>query len=815
MSFTYFIHNITLLITLTVIYSVLLRFFSKRTIRLQTLSGMLFGLIAIVGMMTAAEIEDGLFFDGRSVVLSVGALFGGPLPAVISMLIAGAYRATVGGEGMVIGLFSILSSSALGTLFFYLRKKHKKADSPLAYLTLGFLVHLFVLIWYSLLAEEVSIHLVSTVFGPILILFPLATLLLCFLIRGQEKQIELVNESLLLRTLINSLPATVYVKDNKLRKILVNKAELEIIGKKEEEVIGKTDSELYPADMAERFKADDLEVIQNGKEVSNKEECFAGPDGKDRWLLTSKLPFRDHSGNVIGLVGVGRDVTDLIEARQDLQQAKEEAEAANKAKSEFLATMSHEIRTPMNAILGFSETLMHRIDDPANKKMLQSVASSGNLLLALLNDILDLSKIEAGKMLILPRPTDMSSIINEMQLLFQSKADEKNIDIKIKKQSNFPARLMLDEVRIKQVLFNLVGNAVKFTPKGFVSVEALFIKETENNGVLQLKVRDTGIGIEPGQQEAIFSPFRQQDSKANRSHEGTGLGLTITRRLIEKMNGTISLKSIPGSGSTFTVNIPGVQILDQSFEPTTKHVDVHENVRFNHATVLVVDDAPSNLQLMELVLGSLGLEVITADSGQEALNFLEKNKPDLVILDILMPGMDGYETIKEIRSRPGLEHIAVIAFTAFTHRENHKEEDALFDAFLHKPINSNDLKKTLLKFLDHSVSEDPANKARKDTKTYHRFDPAELPPETRAKIPALKRILQDEYLKEWEHIKDHFVLFKIEDFAMRLRQTAEKFQVEFIKNYADKLLDDIDNLDLESLRKELHAFTYIVSLLEE
>lgn len=815
MNFTGFIHNITLLITLVLVYSLLLRFFSKGSKGLQLFSGLLFGLIAIVGMMSATEVTDGIFFDGRSVVLSVGAFFGGPLTAAISMLIAGTYRAIVGGEGLLLGLLSISSASILGTAYFYVKAKENKTDNVWGYLILGLLVNLSVLLWYYLVMGGFTMEVFLSVFLPLLTLFPLATILLCLLLRNQEQQINLVNESLLLRTVINNIPATVYVKDRKLRKVLVNKQELDLLGKKEEEIIGKTDFELYPKDLAKRFEVDDLQVLKTGKEIINREEHIIGHDGKSRWLLTSKSPFRDHFGNIVGLVGVGRDVTDLIKTAQDLQNAKEEAESANKAKSEFLATMSHEIRTPMNAILGFSETLMQRIDDPANKSMLQSVVSSGSLLLALLNDILDLSKIEAGKMIISPRPTDMISIIEEMKLLFKGKANEKNIDIHVHKQKDFPERLLLDEVRVKQVLFNLVGNAVKFTSEGFVKIEMHFIKEAENKGVLKLQVIDTGIGIEPDQQNDIFMPFRQQSSKANRNHEGTGLGLAITKRLIEKMNGSISLKSIPNEGSTFTVLLPGVHVVEGSSETTFRQPVSPEQVQFDNATVLVVDDAPSNLQLMKVMLNSYNLNINLAEGGQEALDFLKNKKPDLIILDILMPDMDGYETVKRIRANKQLKDIPVLAFTAFTHRESHQEDDKLFNAFLHKPVDSKELVAMLQNFLKHSIKTETGKKQKEQADIDEVvFDVSALPEEVRNKLPALAGVLNTTFLKEWEQIKDHFVLFKIEDFAKRLHQTAESFKIDFLVRYANRLLADVDGLNLESLKKDLHQFPDIVKKLE-
>lgn len=815
MNFTAFIHNITLLITLVLIYSFLLRFFSKGSRGLQLFSGLLFGLIAIVAMMTAAELKEGIFFDGRTVVLSVGAFFGGPLTAAISMLVAGTYRAVLGGEGSYVGLISIVSSSALGTVYFYVRKKTEKADSVWGYLTLGLLVHLTVFVWYYLLMGRVSTEVFVSVFLPLLTLFPLATILICLLLRNQEQQINLVNESLLLRTVINNIPATVYVKDRKLRKVLVNKEEMKLLGKTEKELIGKTDFDLYPGELAKQFEADDLQVIRHGKEIINREEHIMAHDGKSRWLLTSKTPFRDHFGNIVGLVGVGRDVTDLIETAQHLAKARDEAESANKAKSEFLATMSHEIRTPMNAILGFSETLMQRINDPVNKSMLQSVVSSGKLLLALLNDILDLSKIEAGKLIISPRPTDMISIIEEMKMLFKGRAEEKNIEIVLHQQKEFPERLLLDEVRVKQVLFNLVGNAVKFTPEGLVKIDMHFIKETEKKGVLKLQVSDTGIGIEPDQQEIIFLPFRQQSSKANRYHEGTGLGLAITKRLVEKMNGSIRLKSIPGKGSTFTVHIPEVTIIDAADEPVSKQPVKSEQLDFNQGNVLVVDDAPSNLQLMELMLSQFNLKIKTAEGGREALEILKEYKPDLIILDILMPCMDGYETVKRIRNNKQLKDIPVLAFTAFTHRDAHQEDDKMFDAFLHKPVDKKELFDMLQRFLKHSLKPDTTiTLSQHPAEDNMDFKASALPAEVKKQLPALIEILNTTFVEEWQQIKDHFVLFKIEDFAKRLKKTAESFKVEFLAHYADRLLSDIDALDLESLKKELHQFPDVLNRLK-
>ncbi|MDR4988983.1 MAG: ATP-binding protein, partial [Bacteroidales bacterium] len=472
-------------------------------------------------------------------------------------------------------------------------------------------------------------------------------------------------------------------------------------------------------------------------------------------------------------------------------------------------------RTPMNAILGFSETLQHQIEDPLHQKMLESIYSSGKLLLALLNDILDLSKIEAGKLEIVQQPTDLSAIINEMKLLFRDKANEKNIDIRIRKQHNFPDRMLLDEARVKQVLFNLVGNAVKFTHEGHVTISAEFIKEAENNGTLSFQVADTGIGIPAAHQEMIFKPFHQQSGKLTRSYEGTGLGLAISRRLIEKMNGNISLKSMPGKGSTFRVTIPYVQILDRDHEPTIRKKATPEMLRFEKAIILIVDDSPTNIQLLEAMVDNSGLEVLTALSGEEALMLLKKQQPDLIILDLLMPGMDGYETAKKIKEDPSLEHIPLIAFTAFTQGERQQAPGTLFDKFLYKPVSKQYLFDMLKSFLTYSIINTTKKAQTSDKPRKQAFDPKTLTSEARTKIPELVELLESGFLPEWNKIKDQFVIFKIEDFALRLQNTAKEYQVEYLEAYAQQILFAIDSLDLELIKSEMKMFPEILKEIKQ
>ncbi|MFN8575340.1 MAG: ABC transporter substrate binding protein [Candidatus Sericytochromatia bacterium] len=390
----------------------------------------------------------------------------------------------------------------------------------------------------------------------------------------------------------------------------------------------------------------------------------------------------------------------------DLRKSKEQAEIANKAKSEFLANMSHELRTPLNAVIGFSELLMSMLKDEKYRSYVETVNLASNSLLTLINDVLDLSKIEAGKLEINYKPVNLYKIFDEIGKIFKQKFESKNVDFIIDISKDFPKHILIDEIRIRQILLNLVGNAIKFTDKGYIRLSVKYenFDPSDLSKInITMAVEDTGVGIPENEQELIFESFRQKSGQDEKKYGGTGLGLAITKKLIEMMNGKIYIKSIPDKGSTFFVELfnidkPALEVVQKeetSFDFT--------KYSFDSKNILVVDDVQSNRLLLKVLLLKVGLNVLNAENGFEAVKIVNDIKPDLVIMDLMMPVMDGHEATKKIKEGKETSHIPVIALTASISENNFSDKN--FDGFLTKPVIFEKLLKEISRFIPNKVLE--------------------------------------------------------------------------------------------------------------
>lgn len=433
-----------------------------------------------------------------------------------------------------------------------------------------------------------------------------------------------------------------------------------------------------------------------------EEKVTIEKDGNAKYYDFRLSPIYDRKGTFKGQIIVLRDITSLEEALIELEKSHEEAEAANKAKSQFLATMSHEIRTPMNAIIGASELMQETELTGKQKELADVIKTSANSLLTIINDILDFSKIEAGKLDLKPVTFHLESMISEIVAMFEGACEKKGIAIVSHADEYLPPHITGDPVRIKQVLVNILGNAVKFTEKGAVSLHSRSETSSDGHPLICFSITDTGVGIPEAQLSTLFRPFHQLDNSFTRKFDGTGLGLAIVKKLTDMMNGTIEVKSKEGAGSTFIVKIPykaaegpaaEAAASLQTAPSSSASPSIHPDSR-----ILVVEDNKTNQMLVKMMLQKLGITADLADNGLIALECMEGTSYDLVLMDIHMPQMDGYEAVKAIRNREihsGL-HVPVIALTANAMSgDREKCLDAGMDDFLPKPIRPVDLYEVL------------------------------------------------------------------------------------------------------------------------
>ena len=484
----------------------------------------------------------------------------------------------------------------------------------------------------------------------------------------------------LLFTVFDALPDPIFVKDGKHRWIYANKAFERLIGR--DDIIGKGDELFFPPEQVAVFHAHDRRVF--GGECTINEEVV----GNGIFALTKKSPIVLPDGT-LGLVAILMDITNYKGAEAKAQAA----EAASAAKSAFLANMSHEIRTPLNGMLGMAQALRQEELTESQRSMVEVMAESGQTLLAALNDILDLSKIEAGKVTIEPVSVNAHEILKGIVDLFRPKAAEKGLTVSLQLDIDLPTCLKLDPIRVRQCLTNLVSNAIKFTEKGGITVSARVTNGSAGRR-MEVAVADTGIGMTQEQAARLFSDFMQADESTTRRFGGTGLGLSISRKLARLMGGDIRVESTMGRGSTFHFTFAvGAPAADDS-APSADAASVEDEPRaWTGRRVLLTDDNAINRKVVQMFLKPLGVVVVEAENGVEALARLAAEPFDIVLMDVHMPVMDGLQAVSQMRSSGApWARTPVIALTADAmHGDREKFLAAGMDGYVSKPIEPNEL----------------------------------------------------------------------------------------------------------------------------
>ena len=521
------------------------------------------------------------------------------------------------------------------------------------------------------------------------------------------------------RSALDSIAECLVVLDRRGDLVLANAAFAELAGREASALIGQSlaaldwvEEQAGPGADAPRPDRPWVEALREGRAVHQRRAAYTDAEGSVRRFLVNCSPVLDPRGEVGGVLVSMDDVTRLEEQEVLLRESMRAAEEANAAKSAFLSNMSHEIRTPMTAILGFTDVLRRgAAEDPATRERhLRTISSSGRHLLELINDLLDLSKVEAGSMEVESIATAPVGIAAEVVEVLGVKAREKGVELALEVATPVPELVASDPARLRQILTNLAGNAIKFTERGGVRVAVAWDVPT---ATLRIGVEDSGIGMTEAQQATVFDAFAQADASITRRFGGTGLGLSISLKLAEALGGTIELASAPGEGSTFTLVLPGLSSLSGEPAPVESLLASLEEVRaadglecrLRPVPVLVVDDAAENRELLSLVLGGAGLEVSVASDGREAVEAVRASAPAVVVMDIQMPVMDGYEAAGLMRA-DGFEG-PLVALTA--NAMSGFEERVLAAGFSHyetKPIDIDRLLALLAELVGRATAED-------------------------------------------------------------------------------------------------------------
>jgi PAS domain S-box-containing protein len=484
-----------------------------------------------------------------------------------------------------------------------------------------------------------------------------------FIERKNTRQ-KLQHEQFLLNTLMQNLPDRIYFKDRQSRFLRNSRAHLQRFGlERPGDAIGKTDFDFFTEEHARQAFEDEQELIRTGGEVT-KEEKETWPDGSVSWALSTKMVLRDEKQNIVGTFGISRDITDRKRAEEAMRQARDDAEEANRTKSQFLANMSHELRTPLNSVIGFAGILLKNKGGnlrPADLNFLERIQANGKHLLTLINEILDLSKIEARRVELQMAPVALDTLVRETIAQQEGLVRDRSVQLLADVPENV-GPVQADAEKLRQVIINLIGNALKFTERGSVTVRV--VADPATRQPLRIEVADTGIGIPKDKLGVIFEAFQQADASTARKFGGTGLGLTISQALCHLMGFRIEVSSEVGKGSTFSVHF-GARRDEVAPEPQAGQAGaasarIAAQGDLSGKLVLIIDDESDSRVLLANLLEEFGCQVIAANSGEQGLRMAREFRPQLITVDLLMPQMDGATVIRALKADPELRAILLV-----------------------------------------------------------------------------------------------------------------------------------------------------------
>lgn len=545
-----------------------------------------------------------------------------------------------------------------------------------------------------------------------------------FSLQVRKPYLQLDYERSQFRALFSTIPAPVWLKDPNGAFLACNPAFERMVGAKEAEIQGKTDFDFTDRATAEFYRANDRKAVASGSHCTNEETLKFASDGYEGIFETTKTPMYASNSQLIGVLGIAHDITERKQLLSELEThranlekkvsarthellvARDAADAANRAKSTFLSNMSHELRTPMNGVMGMIELALRRAVDPVQADQLSKAKKASQHLMCIINDILDLSKIDADRLQLEQTEFRLGEALENLVSMMGPQATQKGLRLLVHLDEGLPKRHFLgDLLRLEQVLLNLVGNALKFTERGSISINASLIEEGPEIAVVRWEVTDTGIGIDPKVQDGLFDAFQQADNSTTRKYGGTGLGLAISQRLVHLMGGEIGFASQPKQGSTFWFTIRLKPCLPAAVaahpEVSPDSAEARLSAQYCGALILLAEDEPINQEVSRDLLERAGLLVDVANDGKTALALARQKHYAAILMDMRMPNLNGVDATRAIRADSLNSATPILAMTANAFSED-KDEclQAGMNDHIAKPVDPEVLYKTLLRWLE-------------------------------------------------------------------------------------------------------------------
>jgi PAS domain S-box-containing protein len=567
--------------------------------------------------------------------------------------------------------------------------------------------------------------------------------------------------------------------------LYANQSFCEISGFEESELIGRNARSLLVSGKTDVFMKKKTSLRKKGKSDAY-EIAIKNKRGELRWWLVSGAPSYNDKGELIGSIGIHLDITEQRKLQDELVEARELAEASSKSKEVFLTNMSHEIRTPMHAISGMAELLSKTKLISRQRFYLEIIQSASENMLVILNDILDLSKLEARKLTLENIGFEVKLVLEKAIAVMQHRAHEKSLVLKLENIDFGISQVLIgDPFRLNQILFNLISNAIKFTERGQISVECHLKEQTENRQTLALQVTDTGIGMDKDFLEQLFEKFTQEHQSTSRKFGGTGLGMNITKELVELMHGQIEVESTKGKGTAFTISIP-FEIGRHKDLPVLKKEPINPDI-FNGLKILLVDDNDMNRLVANTMLENLGAKCVEAVNGKEAVEYMKNNSADLILMDIQMPVMDGLEATKLIKNQPH-HKTPIIALTANALKsDNEKYLKAGMEDSLPKPFSEDELINLISKVLTKNKPKVRVGNQPNEGTEVHLYDLSFLEKMDQGNRSFINKMLE-------------LFLNQTPTMLLQMEKALQENDLQTISDIAHKMKPSLDNLGIVSLK---------------